>query len=236
MAGDFFPRRNVDFVAWSGNLRRRLVAEPQANGVTEQQAARYAALDDALSAAFGRTANPKACSTADRVARDQARAAAEEAARELSGMIKAQSAVSAERKSLLGLNPRGRGGRHAAIRPPERPPAVTLAVVGARRVEVHMFDLDVARRRRPKGAAGAMVWTFTGESAPDDIGRWQCRGGTTKPTLTIDFPAHLPPGTRVWVRAVWISPRCAHGPLSAAIATRLPGEGVCLSPARRRAA
>ena len=80
------------------------------------------------------------------------------------------------------------------------------------------------------------MFTFEGESVPDDVRRWRFRGAVTTPTRTIDFADDLPPGTRVWVCARWFSPRGETGPVSSAIPVRLPGDGVSTMRSIRTAA
>ena len=233
MAGDFFPRRDAHFVAWCGNLRRLVLESPDAYDLTEQEAAAFAQVDDALQAAYRAATAPGTRTTPAVAAKNEARADAERAARRLSMRVKGSSRVSEAQKVELGINPRTRGGRHPAIRPPEAAPHVRLTVTGGRRVEVRLSDAEVPRRGR---AAGAVAWTFVGDDAPDDINRWRYHGMTGKLTKTFDFPDDLPPGTRVWVRAGWFSPRGAMGPLSSPVATRLPGDGVSFRLGLRAAA
>ena len=53
---DFLPRREVDLLAWSANLRARLLEGSQAYGISPELAAEYALLHEAFDGAY-RVAN-----------------------------------------------------------------------------------------------------------------------------------------------------------------------------------
>jgi hypothetical protein len=228
MAGDFFPRKDGNFVQFSSNLRRLIVADAQAYGLSEERAAQYAQLDDALSVAYRRATN-KSTRTAGAVAdKNTARAACEQALRKISYAVKGMrrgAGVTVDKVIALGLNPRDRGGRHAILRAPQDAPGVWIESAVGRRVTVRIFDKEcLSRRRRPRGATSAMLFSFIGDEPEWGIDGWLLRGLVVQRKATIEFPSDLPPGARVWVRARWVSQAGGWGPLSSPIDTNLPGD------------
>lgn len=236
MAGDFFPRKDGEFVQFSSNLRRLIVADAEAYGLSEERAAQYAQLDDALSAAYRRATN-KSTRTAGAVAdKDTARAACEQALRKLSSTVKGMrrgAGIPVQNVIALGLNPRDRGGRHARIKAPQDAPGVWIESAVGRRVTVRVFDKEFPwRRRRPRGAKLALLFSFAGDVPPKAMEHWHPRGLTNKLKATFEFPSNLPPGARVWVCARWVSRADGFSPLSDPIDANLPGDRSSPRPMR----
>jgi hypothetical protein len=236
MPGDFFPRKDGNFVQFSSNLRRLIVADPQAYGLDEERAAQYAQLDDALSAAHRRATSNATRTTGAVADKNAARKACEKALRYLSHRVKGMhgaGSVPVENVIALGLNPRDRGGRHAILRAPRTAPGLWIESAVGRRLTVQVFDSEFPHlRRRPRAATGALLFSFTGDVAPADIVRWDLRGMVLKRKATITFPGNLPPGQRVWVRARWCSQADGWSPLSEPIDTNLPGDRSSPRPIR----
>ena len=91
---------------------------------------------------------------------------------------------------------------------------------------------DTGTRGKPHGVSGAMVFSSVGEEPPTSVGDWRFETLVSKSKFDLQFPATLPPGTRIWLTAMWLSHRKQTGQPSAPVGTNLQGGGVSVSGMR----
>jgi len=89
------------------------------------------------------------------------------------------------------------------------------------------FELrqNSTRRGKPKNVAGAMVFTYTGPNAPQDINAWKFATATTKTTIELPFPPSAT-GDTVWVTAFWQNAKDESGPAANPVSVNLPAGGM----------
>jgi hypothetical protein len=119
MPKSFFPRTDSGMFTWSEHLAAKLLAAPEAYGVTQEAAAELAALQADYAAAYLRASDPSTRTRSAVIGRRAALAALKAAARRAVMAVRADPGVTDAQKVDLGLTvPVGGGGG----RPPPPPP------------------------------------------------------------------------------------------------------------------
>jgi hypothetical protein len=108
-------------------------------------------------------------------------------------------------------------------------------VRGWRTVTVGLIDAASGKRRMPAGVKSAVIIARVGEDAPADVITRGAAYFTSRTRMAVQFPADLPPGTKVSITACWANPREQRGPISNAVFVHL-GYGVDRPTSLRRAA
>jgi hypothetical protein len=123
----------------------------------------------------------------------------------LSVIIHCTASVTDAQLISLGLLPRPNRKRRNA---PDAPPSVQVDSVSGRVVKIRVCDKDSqSRRSKPFGARGAHIYSFVGETAPDDPRAYHYECFTSRTTTEISFPNKVPSGATVWLCACWVSAR-----------------------------
>src|SRR4051794_30136448 len=104
MPRDFYPRREADIVPFTGNFSSRINEDPERYGFSEEDAARYAQIQQAFAQAYARVHDNSTDSSSAYTAKEQARVALEKASRSFMGQVKASMEVSDEALQTLGLS------------------------------------------------------------------------------------------------------------------------------------
>jgi hypothetical protein len=106
-------------------------------------------------------------------------------------------------------------------------------------VRVRLRGKDSPRRGKPRGVAGAMVYSFVGSEPPATLDGWTCEGGTTRTTTDITLGARshgIKPGDMVWFTACWFNPRMQRGPVATPKPTYIQCPTLLLADAKLRLA
>lgn len=225
MAIDFLPRRQTELRDWTKAFSAAISASPATYGLTAQQAADYAALNDAFLETLWTTSRNSTRTPTSIVAKKDAMKALKAKARELARIIRANPAVTASQRRSLGLSIHEADEASPRIAPPTQPPLVGVQSVRGRSVTIRLRDLDSRSKRRPRGVHGATIFCHVGDKPPGSIAQWQFAGQTTRTTCRIDFDPTVEPGARVWITAFWVNPRLQRGPASTPIDTRIEFSG-----------
>ncbi len=212
---DVLPRRQADLLTWSATFRKGIVADPQAVGLSEQQAAHYSQLHDRFAETYALSQSPVHGSKANTRAKDEAMMALRSLARQYARIVHGTPGVTLEQKRSLGLSLRGRGGKNPRIPRPGTAPLVHVRIEDGNTLHLRLRDRDRSHRKgMPAGVRGALVFMYVGDVPPIDFAKWQMVGGVTRTDSKTVLPSRLAPGTRVWIRAGWTNPRMQRGPLS----------------------
>lgn len=225
MARDFLPRPQNELRIWSQSFSNQISDSPATYGLTAQQAADYAALNDAFAAAFATAANNSTRTPTSIVTKKDAMKALKAKARELARIIRANPDVTAAQRRSLGLSIHEADAASPRIGPPAQPPLIGVKSVRGRSVTIRLRDLNSNSTRRPEGVHGATIFCHVGDKPPGTIAQWQFAGQTTRTTCRIDFDPTIEPGARVWITAFWVNPRLERGPASTPIDTRIEFSG-----------
>ena len=207
------PTLDAALAAWSTNFQERGSTAPGDVGLTAAQIALYTPLHDAYIDAYNACSVDGAKSQALVLARRAARDALLPYARELYAFIQANRSVSDENKALFGVLVPDR--TPTPIPPPAMKAAVLIQAVNGRAVDARIIDpANPTRRAWPDGVKGATIFSHTGEDAPAELTEYVFQASVTRPDVTVDFPASVPAGTKVWLLAFFFNPRSQSGPAS----------------------
>lgn len=208
---DFLPRRDSAILGWTKSFRAQITADPALYGLTAAQATEYAALQTTFAEKMtlissGATRTPSAI-----VAKDGARKNLIQYTRLLVRLVQATPSVTDNERAKLGITIRDRN--LTLIEPPASPPAIRVLSRYNRMVTLRLFDLtNPTRRAKPDHVAGASVFTYIGEREPTQPGAWTYAGSFTRTTVKLNFPEHVPHGSKVWFTANWYNAKSQPGP------------------------
>ena len=220
MPRDFFPRRNAEAVLWSANFVSKVVLRPLDFGVTPELAAECAVLQQAFAMWHQLASDPSTAAPAARTARGSARAALEVKLRGLVNLVRAHPGITAQMLAELGLEQHHRGRGPRTLRPAEAP-LVRVDKVVATTVHLRLMERATAKRRKPGGVGGAMIFGFVGEWPPADLREWQFIARTTRTLCKVTFRGAGPVGSKLWIVARWENTRCEPGPVCQPVMTRV---------------
>lgn len=209
---------------WSASFASGISIDPESLGLDAAMSASYSATHDQfaqeLRAAIApSTRGPSACA-----AKDQARRDLEAEARRLARIIQAHPGVTDQQRYDLGLTIRDESLTH--VRTPRTAPDVEIKANQPRRVRIRLGNgVERARRGRPPGTAGAMIFSYVGDEPSSNADDWQFRHLTTRTLTTVRLPASIPAGAKLWLSARWLSTRLEPGPAAAPVSIRVQ-EGI----------
>ena len=230
MPENFLPAREADLLNFASNMNTLIVASPVSFGLDAAAASAFTALFTSFQTAYAAAVSPSSNSHANKVAKNNAKAAMIDGPggiRELARLIQANPAVPDTRKAQLGLTVRD--VEPSPIPPPSTAPAITIESVAGRQVHVRLRDAENPDRRgKPDGVEGATILTFVGAEAPADPAAWSYAFNTSKTVFDIDFPASVAVGAKVWVTAFWFNPRKQSSPPATPQSTHI-GAGLAMA-------
>ena len=217
---DVLPRRDSGLMSWSQRFSTRINADPEAVALSPEQAAAYAVLHQQFVTALTLARGGSTQGRSRTIAKNEARKALKAEARRLGRLIRAASQVTGKQRVELGLNV-GTGHRSRRGAPPRAP---LLQIKGVRNqwVRVHLRDPGTPTRKgRPENVIGATVLAHIGEKAPTSTTQCNFMLNTSRAQFTLEFPADLPAGTRVWLTAFYFTARMQRSPAADAACTHL---------------
>ena len=218
MSRSFFLSNEGELLAKSAAFSQTINADPTRYGLTPAQASAYAAVHQQYADAYRAAADPTT-RTPPAIARKRAsKADLMRAASDMSKIISTDPSVTAEMRMDLGLSVRKK--RELAKAPTEAP-ALSATQTGGRTVRVKIMRADSARRAMPEGVGCAYVFTHVGDQTPTDLKLWDFRGQVRGRETELRFSNDIPPGTRVWITAQWVSRLGEVGPAARSVGTTL---------------
>lgn len=222
---DFIPAREADLVTFGNQYARLVVAGYAGYGLTQAQSAAVATTMDAFVGAYNACQGNDTRTPSQLIAKDKAKAAAVAEIRLTARIIQANPVVTDQQKSDLGLTVRT-GGRTPLPVPATAPMLdIVSATNTSLQIRLHAGLAGTTRRGKPKGVAGASIWSAIAPAAPAAIADWKFEGNVTRTDATITFDPATPPGTKVWLCACWYNPKAATGAACNPVGANLPGGG-----------
>ena len=203
------PPTDSAWVTWGQTFLGAVTPDPQAVGLTPEQIevvrVAFEAYRDAYRVATTPTTRTRPTVAAKDAALDRLRPVAGGVVR----VARTFPGITREQLITLGIKPRA---ARRAIPAPAMAPDIDVLGVSGNVVTIRLHDAQtVGRRRRPKGVAGAAIYTRVGEDSTD-AAAFRFRGNVTGGVVEVRFPPEIPPGTTVWITARWYSPRAQMGP------------------------
>lgn len=218
MGKDFFPDREAEMVTWSQLFAERIASDPQAVGLSQEQCDAYLVVQQAFANAYQISQAPATRTTPAISTKNDCRRAMETMSRQYARIIQSQPQVSDAQRSELGLNIRQTST--PALPTPGEAPTVRVMAVNGTQLKLWLLDSTTSgRHARPRGVAGAQIFTHTGDQPPADIARWTFQGNhaNTKPTIIVADAKQ--PFMKVWVTAKWYRPTGEAGPACVPVST-----------------
>src|SRR6185369_6046083 len=94
MPRDFYPRPEATIVSFTAQFSRKINEDPGLYGFSEDDAARYAVIQEAFAQAYAKVQSNSTDSSSAYIAKEEARVALEKASRSFMGQVKARMEVS----------------------------------------------------------------------------------------------------------------------------------------------
>jgi len=223
---DYLPAKEAELVTWSNHFASLLTAGTGDNyGLTALQTAAFDNLNTAWVDAYNIANGNDTRTPSSIVAKDNAKRAMIENARELARIIQANPGVTDQEKSDLGLTVRDT--EPSPVPAPAYAPGISIVSAIGTQVEIRLHDVQNPEnvRGKPAGVAGAAVLTAFGSAPPllSDPSAWTWQGNTSRTITMIDF-AGQPSGTTAWITAVWYNAKAQTGPPTQPISVQIPGQ------------
>lgn len=209
MSAGFLPVKDLDLVDWSRNFCAELSKDPEGYGVTPEDAASFAALQQAFAAKV-RLAKSTHRSRVIVAAKDMARLALEADARRLNAMIRGSGVVGSD--GLLNLGLTVYKTKYRRIGPPAQKPDIVIRRIHGPLMWLQLTPSDGGGARLPTDVHGAAVYRFYGDEPPTDLSRWTLVAHVARASFTVTVEA--PAGTKVHFAAYYLNRRGEQGPIS----------------------
>lgn len=219
---DFLPRRDADLRVWSASFSKQLSQTPEAFGVSAQQAAGFAVLQQAYAHRYAVAMSPQTRTVVNIQAKDAARDAMVALARELAGVVRSRRATTNAQLVELGLRKEVAGrGRQRVPRPGVAPLIYVRRVMGRRMWLRVSASAGFSEHSKPADASMLTLLFAVGARPParmEGYAFWQVTGKTR---LVFEAPASVRPGEQVWLVGSWMNDRGEQGPWSPPVPGRV---------------
>ena len=220
MAG-FLPSRDADLLTFAVSASSFITSTPTAYGLTAGIATAFAAAVSSYSAAL-EAVQPGVRSKMAVMTKASSKTALQNNIRAWAKIVAGTASVTNAQKAQLGLNVRA---IPSPIPAPPFAPAFDVVSVLGRTVRVRIHEAGSTRRGKPNGVSGAAILSYTGLTAPANLGDWKLEGLASKTIFDVIFPAGLAPGATVWLSSYWFNERKQAGPASAPLSLMFGAAG-----------
>lgn len=226
MAGntDYLPTREAELLTFCTSFDEQINNTPEAFGLTAAQAANYSTLFTAFAAKYQAANDGTTRTPAVIAAKNTAKEALITDTRKLAKLIQATPSVTDEQRAGLGLHIPS--DERIPVPVPSTKPVIEIKDIDGHLVYLRLHDNTDTANRKPEGVAGAVLYTFVGESAPTSVDDWKWNGTTSKLNATIEFDPDLEPGTKVWITAAWANAKLETGQACPAVSLVINYGGV----------
>jgi hypothetical protein len=211
------PRADHAYLGWASHLSTTVSTSPGVFGVSTGLAADLQAGVRDFEGALA-LCEPGERSKSRVTAKNESRKRLEVTSRLVINAVNATATVTNAQKEQAGIPVRK---SRQPIGPITTSPVVAVESVKQNVVTVVLRGLNTERRGMIKNAAGAVIITHIGPTAPADPSEWVTWGLTGKSKVELEFPISAEPFSKVWISAAWFNPSKVTGPLCPPVATNL---------------
>lgn len=198
------------------HIASKLAADAEAYGVPSSQAEAFISAFNAFEAAY-RVAMCEATRTKPAVRdKDTKKRAFVTIARRTIAQVQAWEGMTNEKRAKLNI-PERKDHATRIARPEEEPRLLVTKTVG-RAITVRVKRPE-GERGRPKWARGVWLYRSIGDAMPENTQSMEVVGQVTGLRTRLTVGPHVPPGTKVWLAAAWVSPTGERGPACNPVAT-----------------
>jgi hypothetical protein len=194
-------------------------------GLPPEMCAEYAEVNARYAAALAAASNPTTRTRGSVSTKNDCRKLLKRFARKLSRIVQAHPDTTNQQRIMLGLSVRQGGGGSPVIAAPQQRPGLQILHTMGRRVRVQLWRAGTSARGREPGASTATIFSFVGENAPADLRKWTFEMTLSKTNFDLEMHSDVPPGSKVWLAAIWSAPTGAPSPMSMPASTYI-GDGV----------
>jgi hypothetical protein len=225
------PPKKADQVAWAANVVATISGlQIPLYGVPADIMTAFGAANTTLQAAWTAATHPSTRTKGTVAAANVALAAMKVAARPVVNYVQANPAVTDTMKIAAGITVRKTTPSPKPA--PDQAPVVQVTSVNGRTVTIRLRQ-DGERRAKPTNVQNALVFTYIGETPPQDTNLWTFVATTTNTTLAIPF-APSETGDTVWITAMWVNAKSVTGPAATPLSVNLPAGGTLPAAAEKK--
>ena len=222
MSKSRFGSTDAAFQASTHNIATRVEASPGVYLVDPEAAKTYLLLQQDFAAKLVKATDPLTKGPSATFAKNEVRDRLRVETQRLANQIENTMAVSDQLKKDLGLTVRS--GQNTPVQRPDTAPVLSVVRQSGLTLKVRLGDeADPTRRGRPEGVAFASVMTFVGDHPATDPADWVFQGNSSRNVLTMSFASDTPPGSTVWICAMWSNAKTQSGPVSSPLPVRIAG-------------
>jgi hypothetical protein len=223
MASVFPPMRESLFVPFSANFKTKITASPTTYSLTAGQATTYGTLHDAFVTKWNICQDPDTKTKAAVELKNVAKRSLLANLRLLAKIVQNAPTTTNAMRIDLGLPQRDFVPTPVPV--PSAAPELKVVSVYGHSVRVSLRDASHERRGRPRGVAGAQLYSFVGANPPSATEVWKAEGTVTRSTILVVFADAVPAGSKVWFTACWYNPRGLTGPACTPVVSMVGYEG-----------
>lgn len=219
MTRDTLPDTDSGLADFTANIVKVVEPEAVAYGTTILFMEQYKVLQADFAAKLALAREESTRGTLTVAQKRNAAVALRESTRQLIRQIRACETVTTDMLDAIGVKPVDTV--RTRRKPPTFAPQIEVKQVNGVTATLRLRDTETGKLRMNAAAAAAYIFTFVGEQAPTNPAMWFMHGTTTRSTVNVQFNADLPPGTKVWFVAFYVSPTQEAGPNSVIVSTYL---------------
>jgi hypothetical protein len=223
MARNFYTGTEEDLANGSANAVSIITPDRERFGVAADVLADYTALTERFNELLALANSPATRTPVVIKDKNTVKFELKRASARLASMVSAQQTVDAGQLVLLHMNPRATPQRRHL---PQNPPRIEVVSVVGRIVRIRLRDPGSTSRGMPFGAFQAQVFSYVGESAPENPRQYHYEGPSSRAKATLIFPNDVPSGATIWLSANWVSKRGEVGIGSTPVSFTLQGGAI----------
>jgi hypothetical protein len=218
---DYLPTREAELLPYSQNYSATLTASPATYGVLPADATALSSLVTGFANAYTEASDPNTRTKPKIVAKDLAKAQLIASLRSLSQRIQNNPAVSAEKKSELGLPIWDR--EPSTVPAPSTRPVISLVAAAGNLQLLRVVDETTpTSKAKPEGVAGVEIYAWIGETPPAELSQWQSKGLFTRSSFEISYTSE-DAAKQATLMARWYNAKGEYGPVSEPITALVAG-------------
>jgi hypothetical protein len=223
MARNFYTGTEEDLANGSANAVKVITPDRERFGVSADFLADYTSLTERFNEQFRLARSPATRTPVVIADKNTLKWQLKQASVLLAAMVCAQPTLEPAEVVSLWMNQRTtRQRRHL----PQNPPRIEVVSVVGRVVKINLRDPDSTSRGMPFGAFQAQIFSYVGETAPENSRQYHYEGPSSRAKATLVFPNDVPSGATIWLSANWVSKRGEVGIGSPPICFTLQGGAI----------
>lgn len=216
MSKDYLPSREAELLIWMTTFQSLISAEPGDYGLSDEQASTFATAYNRFRNAYQTAHNPLTRSPGNVEIKNTTKKALIAETRRLVRVVQAWPQITDDKRAALGITVPDTDPSPVPV--PSTAPAVSIASVQGRLLNVRLREEGSDRRGKPDDVGAAWLYTYVGETMPD-FAQMSFRGQSRRTYTQVVMAQDVPVGATVWVSACWVSTSGKPGAVSLPVQT-----------------